>query len=535
MIGSRLGKWILDSELGQGGMGTVYLAHDTDQPESQAAVKVLAGELTVNTGAVTRFEREIRVLSTLTHPNVVRFYESGTYEGLHYYVMEYVEGRDFAELLEEFGRLPWSEVLDAAIQVCGALRHAHHYGFIHRDIKPSNLLRGEDGQVKLTDFGVAHVFADDKHLTRPGAVVGTAEYLSPEQAEGKPATYRSDLYSLGCVLYTFLCGRNPFQGDNVVELLHKHRYGLFDPPRKIIPELPYEIDEIVRQLLEKDPERRPPDAGVLQRRLEALRRKLKQRSDHTVDAVVAQPTHLGDTLLAVDDGPVGGREGPATLMSRLLRRELDLQNRGGPVRQFIHRPAVLVILFILVAGTLILALWPLDPEKQFEEGRALLESADPDDWRPGWEKIEKVKGKLANGPHAADVERFERKYRDSQEARAAARQPDHLGEAQWFYYEGLRHRQQGRPDAAREKWQNLVNAYRDVPAEQSWVRLAETELAKEEEAAVRRWDSLRQRLAQSRRLPAEEADRVYAALDALYRDDPPAKAILDEDRRERGK
>src|SRR5262249_13922537 len=160
-------------------------------PERLAAVKVLARELTTHSGAVSRFQREIEVLRTLQHPNIVRFYESGTHEELLYYVMEYVEGHDFADVLEQQGRLPWEEVLAVAIQVCAALKHAHDHGVIHRDLKPSNLLRGTDDRVRLTDFGIAHVFAA-KHLTRAGAVIGTAEYLSPEQAEGKPATRRSD-------------------------------------------------------------------------------------------------------------------------------------------------------------------------------------------------------------------------------------------------------------------------------------------------------------------------------------------------------
>src|SRR5262249_38699931 len=160
-------------------------------PTRLAAVKVLAAELTTHAGAVHRFRREIDVLRALDHPNIVHLLDSGTHEGLFYYVMEYVEGRDFADLLEQSGRLPGSEVLDVACQDCAALRHAHDHGVIHRDLKPSNLLRGADGRVRLTDFGIAHVFAG-KHLTRPGSVVGTAEYLSPEQAEGKPATRRSD-------------------------------------------------------------------------------------------------------------------------------------------------------------------------------------------------------------------------------------------------------------------------------------------------------------------------------------------------------
>jgi len=538
MIGARLGKWVLDSELGRGGMGCVYLAHDADDPGRRAAVKVLAGELTTYPGAIHRFQREIEVLGRLNHPNVVRFYESGTHASFLYYVMEYIDGRDFAEVLEEDGRLPWPEILDFAIQVCGALKHAHDHGVIHRDLKPSNLLRGSDGRIKLTDFGIAHVFAG-KHLTRTGAVVGTAEYLSPEQAEGKPASNRSDLYALGCVLYTLLCGRTPFSGENVIDLLHKHRYGQFDPPGKVVRDLPVEIDEIVCQLLEKDPEKRPPDAGILQRRLEVLRRKLERRGERTLDYVASDPTRSGVTLAPVEDGSGEERgEGPPTLMSRLLRRELEAQNRGGAVRQFLNRPTMLLLLFVLCAAAIAWTFWPDDPEKQYEEGRILMESENPEDWAPGWEKLQKVKDKLAAGAHAADLERYERKYEDYRAARQAARHSDHLSEAQWFYEEGLRRRQQGRPEAARETWRDLVRAFRGDPAERWWVRLAEKELAREDQAADgHRWDAVRQALARAQRLRGQgqnrEADEICAALEELYRDDPSAKEILDQVRRER--
>ncbi|HEX5269727.1 MAG TPA: serine/threonine-protein kinase [Gemmataceae bacterium] len=535
MIGSRLGRWVLDRVLGRGGMGCVYLAHDADDPDRLAAVKVLAAELTCHAGAVYRFQREIEVLGTLDHPNVVHFLESGTHEGQFYYVMEYVEGRDYAELLEESGRLPWPEVLDLAVQVCAALRHAHDHGVIHRDVKPSNLMRGADGRVRLTDFGIAHAFAAP-HLTRPGSVVGTAEYVSPEQAEGKPATRRSDLYSLGCVLYTLLCGRNPFRGENVLDLLHKHRYGLFDPPRAVVPDLPPEIDDVVCQLMEKDPEKRPPDAGVLQRRLLILKQKLENRRDRTVAAVVSEPTQPGDPWGSPDGrGPRVG-EGPATLMSRLMRKELEAQNRGGRVRQFLNRPPVLVALFVFCAGALAWTFWSADPEKRYREARPLLESDDPDDWAAGWERIKGVREQLANGPHADEVAGYEQKIAEYREARAASRRSDHLGEAQWFYQEGLRLRQQGHPDEARQTWRRLVEAFGGVPAERSWVRLAEKELAKQEGPTDdHRWDAARQALARARRLRAEgkgqEADEVCAALEELYRDDPSAKEFLDEVRR----
>src|SRR5262249_13901552 len=155
----------------------------------------------------------------------------------------------FEQILHRQGRVPWPDVLDAALQICPALKHAHDRGIIHRDLKPPNLLRTLEGVIKLTDFGIAKLFAAQQ-LTSTGGVVGTAEYLSPEQAAGKIATKRSDLYCLGVVLYTLLTGRTPFEGLTAADLLHKHLYGQFDRPQALVPDLPHDLDDIVCQLLE---------------------------------------------------------------------------------------------------------------------------------------------------------------------------------------------------------------------------------------------------------------------------------------------
>jgi serine/threonine protein kinase len=270
MIGARLDKWIIDRELGRGGMGRVYLAHEQASGRP-VALKILSAELAQEAGFLHRFEREIEVLGQLNHPNIVRFFESGSKDGLFYFAMEYVEGDNFEQLLHERGRIPWKEVLDAALQICPALKHAHDRGIVHRDIKPPNLLRTAEGIVKLTDFGIAKVFAA-QHLTNTGGVVGTAEFLSPEQAAGKQASKRSDLYSLGAVLYNLLTGRPPFTGQSGAELMHKHLYAQFDRPQKLVPDIPHDVDELVCQLLEKDPAHRPGDGLVLQRQLDSIRR-----------------------------------------------------------------------------------------------------------------------------------------------------------------------------------------------------------------------------------------------------------------------
>src|SRR4029077_20302442 len=214
------------------------------------------------------------------------------------------------------GAFTWQAVLDIASQICPALRHVHDHGIIHRDLKPPNIMRTNTGAIKLTDFGIAKVFAS-QHLTSTGGVVGTAEFLSPEQAAGKPVSKRSDLYSLGVVLYTLLTGRTPFEGTSYLDLLHKHRYAQFDPARRLVPEIPYEIDEVVCQLLEKNPDKRPADCHVLGRQLDSIRRKLERKSHATKLVGTLDPTvaeNKGE--FKVGDGP-----GTATLMSQMVRAE----------------------------------------------------------------------------------------------------------------------------------------------------------------------------------------------------------------------
>src|SRR5262249_49075534 len=288
-----------------------------------------------------------------SHPNIVRLYESGSQNGNYFFAMEYVEGESFEQILHRQGRVPWHEVLDAALQICPALKHAHDRGVIHRDLKPPNLLRTPAGVIKLPDFGIAKVFAAQQ-LTSTGGVVGTAEYLSPEQAAGKIATQRSDLYCLGAVLYTLLTGRTPFEGRTAADLLHKHLYGQFDRPQTVVPEIPHDLDDIICQLLEKDPARRPPDSLVLHRQFDRVRRKLERKSQHTV---LIQSSH--PTVAEHDEQQFGADSpGPATLMSQLMRQELEQQKRGNALSRWLNRPWILLPLFLLCVGVIVWRLWP---------------------------------------------------------------------------------------------------------------------------------------------------------------------------------
>jgi serine/threonine-protein kinase len=493
LTGKRLGKWIIDRELGRGGMGRVYLAHEEAPDGRRAAVKVLAAELAQDIGFLERFQREVAILQQLSHPHIVRLFESGCEDGLYYYAMEYLPGQNFEDLIQERGRLPWKEVLDIALQICPALKHAHDHGIIHRDLKPQNLLRSEDGTVKLTDFGIAKVFAG-KQLTVTGGLVGTAEFLSPEQAAGKPVTHRSDLYSFGALLYTLLTGRTPFQGRSTLDLMHKHRYAQFDPPHRVVPEIPADLDKIVCSLLEKDPTQRPANGLVLQRQLETLRQKVQRREQRTVVSNRADGTH------AEEEAREAGRldsPGPATLMSQLVREELASQKSGGPMARFFNKPWVIVALFA-VCVTLII-------------------------WRPRFGTSEK------SGDDSHDP--------------ALKITSGKLSEVQRQYKQAKHLYLTGEHEKARLCWQNIVDAFEEVPVSE---RFSEEDLKCVKEARdwlnkvgypaadPKRWDSVEEALARAReKRTRKEAERIWRALESLYWTDPTARHILDKIEKDR--
>src|SRR5690606_33168336 len=217
-----------------------------------------------------RFSDEIRTLTRLKHRNIVTLIGQGEQCGQLFYSMELIDGESLQQKLRREKRLPWALVLDMAIDICAALKHAHDFGAIHRDLKPANLLIDQDGVVKLVDFGVAKLFGSHEQ-TAVGSILGTADYMAPEQAAGLPVTPRTDLYSLGNVLYACFTGRPPFANRSLTEVLEALKNE--EPVRvdAIVPELPPEIAELVHDLLEKRPEDRPPTALAVMNRMKAIR------------------------------------------------------------------------------------------------------------------------------------------------------------------------------------------------------------------------------------------------------------------------
>lgn len=369
---AQIGPFSILRRIGSGGMGTVYLGRHQETGQ-EAAVKLLPPALARDTGFRLRFRREIEALERLHNPHIVEFQSSGEDLGSVYYAMEYVAGETLTQRLQRERRLPWQAAIEIAAQLCQALKAAHDAGVIHRDLKPSNILISTQEVVKLTDFGIAQVFASDK-LTLTGGVVGTAEYMSPEQAQGQRASKRSDLYSLGAVLYVILTGRPPFVGQTSVDILQKHRYGQFDLPSRYVPEIPPQLDDIVKQLLEKDPEKRVPDAFVLSRRLKDVLRQHSQR-------VQEMPTTSAGTVVAGNAADHDGGPGEATIVRDLVRSEVTRNTVPRGFSQWLDNVYVLGTLLLLVMG----GIWWMasgrsSPESRFAAGVALMQQEPGEAW-----------------------------------------------------------------------------------------------------------------------------------------------------------
>jgi eukaryotic-like serine/threonine-protein kinase len=262
-------RYRLEATLGEGGMARVFKG--TDQVLGRpVAVKVLADRYAGDDRFVTRFRREASAAAGLNHPNIVSVFDTGDDGRDHYIVMEFVEGETLAHRLRREGALDPDLAGRIAEEVATALQAAHDRGLVHRDVKPGNVMIDPEGRIKVMDFGIARAAADDT-LTQTGAVLGTAAYLSPEQARGDRVDARSDLYSLGCVLYEMLGGRPPFTGESPVSIAYRHVNDAPDPPSAHHPGVPPELEAVVMRALEKDPERRYGTADELRAAVAAAR------------------------------------------------------------------------------------------------------------------------------------------------------------------------------------------------------------------------------------------------------------------------
>lgn len=517
MIGARVGNWYVEAEIGHGPLGVVYRARGFDDPEKVAAVKVFTGVR--DPAAVQRMAAELLPLQRLDHANVAKALDCGTHGGLAFVASEFVGGTDCAKRLEA-GRLPWREVLGLAVQAARALKHAHNRNVLHRDLKPANFVIAPDGTLKIIAFGIAKVFpSPPSHVP----AIGSAAYLPPETASGKPLTRRSDLYALGGVLYTLVTGRPPFSAGSVVELMHKQCYTLPERPAMIVPDLPAEVDEFICVLLDKNPARRPANAAALLDELERVRGKLERKGEKLAWPAKITPDTAEMPAL------------PAALGAA------DAEDPHPEPRPLLKRPVVVIPLFLAVVAALVLPFaWPApSADELYAAAKPLMESDNPDDWDAAEKYLEPLTRKHPDR-YKDELAAARRRIRDRRELRrsvAEGAKVDPRTDAERGYLRGLRFAQAGEHAHARTTWDGVVTAFTAVPSEQRWVELAQAGLALLAQQANRTTapldrEPVRLALDHAKALDAQgraaEANAVRGAVLALTGDDPAVRRMVDD-------
>jgi len=351
-------RYEIQQRIGRGGMADVFLARDL-LLDRLVAIKVLFPEFATDPNFVERFRREAQSAANLTHPNIVAVYDWGKYANTYFMAMEYVQGRTLADILRANGHVNSVQAAEIANEVAAALGNAHASGVVHRDIKPANILIGGNGQVKVADFGIARAMnaPSENNLTQVGSVMGTATYFSPEQAQGAQPDPRSDLYSLGIVLYEMVAGKPPFSGENPVSIAYKQVHDLPQPLNQLVADVPRPFEAIVAKLLAKDP-------GMRYANAESLREDLRRyRSGEPVMALAgaagaaAPPMRTGDTgsasnvTRAMPRTTAAPTQRPTTVMSRTA---MIPQQRQPPRRNNWYGIAAFIALLALVAGGIVL-------------------------------------------------------------------------------------------------------------------------------------------------------------------------------------
>ena len=365
--GSSFGRFHILRQLGAGAMGEVYLAEDP-RIERRVAIKTIllaaAGEVGEEE-LRARFAREAKAAGRLVHPHVVTLFEAGEIEGTFFLTFEHVGGADLATRMRRPPPLTLGEAVRIGRQAASGLAAAHRRSIVHRDIKPSNLLLDEDGAVKISDFGIAKLAGAGTELTRSGSVIGTPQYLSPEQVRGEELDGRSDLFSLGVVLYELLAGRRPFAGDTMTTLIYQILSREPEPIAAVVPGLPVALAAAVMRLLAKDREERFPDAETLGEELRAIERELGERRERPTElrpgaAPGVLRASAGDaTELAPPDGPPAAALDPTELARPEVASAAPVEptelaapsaGRSGPIRRRRQVTLGAVAVFVVLLG-----------------------------------------------------------------------------------------------------------------------------------------------------------------------------------------
>uniref|UniRef100_A0A7C2K342 non-specific serine/threonine protein kinase n=1 Tax=Schlesneria paludicola TaxID=360056 RepID=A0A7C2K342_9PLAN len=503
-----IGPFELGERLGAGGMGIVYRAVYT-KTGVPCAIKVLSPEASDSPQVQQRFEREIAILKKLQHPHIVRYYGGGKVGSQRFYAMELVQGGSLESLLKERGRLPWEQSLAYTRQIAEALEHAHAAGIIHRDLKPANLLIDPEGKIKLTDFGIARDTTATA-LTAAGKTVGTYAYMAPEQIRGKPPVdRRTDLYSLGCVLFEMLTGETPFDSDNAGELLVMHLQEEPTRPTSLVHDIPIWVEDLVFRLLEKEPEERYYDALALQVAIDEVFAKVSQ-----------QASIVGATM-----GGASTKTAAAGEANPLARKKRKKKKDKTP---FYERAWFLGVCLLLLIGGVVWALQPPGEDALMAKAEALMAQEDPTHWVDAKnEYLPELLRRFPDGRHAARaqelLDKAEMHFAVEQARNRGIRPPKSEGEK--LFLEADKFERFGDRISALEIYDGMIRLLDKEPKERVYVLIAKREKAKIISEGGDKLD--RQKILEDSLFRAEElrlkgnvfeARNTWNSIVALYRD-----------------
>ncbi len=568
----QLGPYLIGKRIGKGGMGSVYAAVH-QQTDKQAAIKTLAPQLAIEEGFRDRFGAEIDSLKKLRHENIVQLFAYGEQDGTLFYSMELVDGTSLEEEIRAGRRFDWHETLQIGIQICRALKHAHDHGVVHRDIKPANILLAADQYIKIADFGIARLFGSTQ-LTTVGGVLGTADYMSPEQADGSSTTELCDQYSLGGVLYALLAGRPPFLAKTMPEMLQLQRFAKPEPVRRYASETPEPLERLLTQLLSKDPEDRFPNVLVLGRHMEAMDKALSRPvevepevgeretladshgtvaggaslpSNEATQAFVPSPSELYDAPTLVEQAAETEPEQPAhqwfTTVAEETRRQEELAQKASRWGSFVQGTSLIGALALLTW----LGWWLMRPataDALYEEITTIITEEGTENLRKVADPLEEFIKRFADDPRVEQLQPYHEELVWQRRERAwrlksnlTSRGESSLGENIYSKAIQISKENPARAVAMFQSLQALFDSETASEEDRHWVVLADRQLKKLratlQKQRTARLPELQERLAVAQKLEASAPDsarRMYRAMVSLYDGQPWAAEVVEEAR-----
>jgi serine/threonine-protein kinase len=537
----------VDKELGSGAMGAVYRARHQETGE-YVAIKVVAPGLGSNATIMARFRREAAILKQLQHPNIVRLVATGKFQGTPFYAMEFVDGETLDQVIARRGRLTWEEVVALGQQLCSALQHAHEAGIIHRDLKPSNVMVLTDGTIKLTDFGIAKDM-DRTQLTAAHCTVGTAAYMSPEQFKGdRDITSKSDLYNLGVMFYELLTGHKPFNADNPMDMFMQHLNTVPERPSRQVLDIPVWLDNLVCQLLEKNPDQRPLNAGMVGKALSQVQEKVLAQQSAGIEAArvrnVDRPR--GQRRLEDED-----KDAARHLLGRKKRKK-----KAVPFyRRRWFQGVLLAVPLIVIVMIIVRAVQPPSPKQLYDQAGLYINEEDPARWDKAKDAIDEFLQRYPDDERAPQVRKWTRKLeaRDAEEslrrrmllARKFGKEFDPESKSESLAYDALSYHDFGDLPPERECWQVLKESPFKDADQRRYAALAEFKLETgpsdlpglkgKEIEKTRRLEVVKTKKEEALKLAKAkeyaEARLLAGDIVRLYKDYPELKAEVDEARK----